>query len=87
MFLVLLLTLAVVAAASYGNYVQMEPDVTVFSAPNWLRESKVDISGHIIEAIFVLKHDKSAVERFHNKLMDLSTPSSKNYGKWMKVHA
>jgi len=76
--LVVALTVALVAAEN----VRMEPSVHTFSSSNWLQE-KINPDS-VVTAIFALKTDRSAVLSFEKELIDLSTPSSKNYGKWLK---
>jgi len=61
----------------------MEPEVNTFSSSNWLRE-KMMARDHEVKAVFVLKHDSAAVAAFEKNLIDIATPSSKNYGKWLK---
>jgi len=50
----------------------------------WLKEKKALKDTDIVKAIFVLKHDDSSVRAFEKTLIDISTPSSVNYGKWLK---
>mmetsp|Transcript_17352 Transcript_17352/g.29335 ORF Transcript_17352/g.29335 Transcript_17352/m.29335 type:complete len:565 (+) Transcript_17352:65-1759(+) len=80
LFVALIVVLAVVAQAAD---VRMEPSVNVFSSSMWLKEKTID-ENSIIKATIVLKTDKSALEKFEKELLDLSTPTSANYGKWLK---
>lgn len=81
LFVLLLVALAVVARAAD---VRMEPSVNTFSSSKWMKEKSLN-ENDIIKTTFVLKHDKSKVAAFEKTLLDLSTPTSKNYGKWLKV--
>eukprot|EP01006_Ploeotia_vitrea_P054045 TRINITY_DN67842_c2_g1_i1.p1 TRINITY_DN67842_c2_g1~~TRINITY_DN67842_c2_g1_i1.p1 ORF type:complete len:566 (+),score=50.61 TRINITY_DN67842_c2_g1_i1:19-1716(+) len=65
-----------------ANAVQMEPSVNIFSSNNWLQERRAT-SKDMVRATFVLKHDKSAMKEFEKELLDLSSPKSSNYGKWL----
>jgi len=49
----------------------------------WLKEAQS--AQDPIECIFVLKTCPYKLKQFENTLLDLSTPSSANYGKWLKV--
>ena len=80
-FAALLIALAVTARAAD---VRMEPSINTFSSSKWLKEKTIN-ENDVIKTTFVLKHDKVAMQNFEKNLLDLSTPSSKNYGKWLKV--
>jgi len=63
----------------------MEPSVQVFSSKMWLKEAQSALKEEDpIESIFVLKTCPYKLKQFENTLLDLSTPSSANYGKWLK---
>ena len=79
-----LLIVAAVAVMATAEYVRMEPSVDVFSSANWLKESR-NIDNDIISTMFVLKHDAHRIEKFEKELIDISTPSSPSYGKWLSV--
>jgi len=79
--LVLISILAFLAVTS-AEMVRMEPSVDKFSSSNWILESSIDET-KVIKAIFVLKHEESALQSFEKNLLDISSPKSKNYGKWM----
>eukprot|EP00286_Rhodomonas_abbreviata_P018121 CAMPEP_0181305184 /NCGR_PEP_ID=MMETSP1101-20121128/9579_1 /TAXON_ID=46948 /ORGANISM="Rhodomonas abbreviata, Strain Caron Lab Isolate" /LENGTH=568 /DNA_ID=CAMNT_0023411053 /DNA_START=22 /DNA_END=1728 /DNA_ORIENTATION=- len=81
MFVVLIAVLGVLAAATAAD-VRMEPSVHTFSSPMWLQETIHQ--DDVVKMTIVLKHDKAAMQSFEKELIDLSTPSSKNYGKWLK---
>lgn len=81
--LAVVLLVAVIVVASATDLVRMEPSVNTFSSSSWLKE-KVLPQDHVVNAIFVLKTDNTAVQNFEKTLLDISTPSSKNYGKWLK---
>jgi len=52
----------------------------------WLKEAQSALKEEDpIESIFVLKTCPYKLKQFENTLLDLSTPSSANYGKWLKV--
>jgi subtilase family serine protease len=74
--------LAFIAVCS-ADLVRMEQSVNQFSSSNWIFENTI-IENTIIKAIFVLKHDESALKSFEENLLDISSPKSKNYGKWLK---
>lgn len=80
-FAILLVAVAVTARA--GD-VRMEPSVNTFSSSKWLKE-KVAIENDVLEATFVLKHDKAATAEFEKTLLDISNPKSPNYRKWLTV--
>lgn len=82
MFIAIAIVLAVVAVSINAEYVRMEPAVNTFSSANWLKEKSIN-ENDIVKTIFVLKHEKSVLESYEKTLIDLSTPSSKNYGKWL----
>lgn len=70
------------AAAASGATVQMEPSVNTFSSPNWIQEKRADMKENV-KAMFVLKHDSTAMNEFEKRLLDIASPKSKNYGKWL----
>ncbi|KAJ1443976.1 peptidase S8/S53 domain-containing protein [Ochromonadaceae sp. CCMP2298] len=63
--------------------VQMEPSITIFSSPMWIRE-RIDPK-RMIQIVIVMKHERSRVARFEADLLELATPHSKRYGKWLKA--
>jgi len=82
MFKAIILVSVSVAAAFSNVKVQLESEVSVFSSPNWLNDGPL-LDTDVVSAIFVLKRDPAVVKAFEEQLLDLSTPSSKNYGKWL----
>lgn len=60
----------------------MEREINVFSSQLWTNEGAAQ-SGDVINAVFVIKRDQSVLKKFENQLLDLATPTSKNYGKWL----
>lgn len=84
MFVILIVAIIVVVAASAN--VRMEPSVNVFSSNMWLKEPKPLNENDQIKMIFVLKHDSNKIKKFEHTLLDLSTPTSANYAKWLKVN-
>lgn len=58
--------------------------MNTFASSKWLKEKTVN-DADVVSAVFVLKHDAAAVRAFEAKLLDISTPKSKNYAKWMTV--
>ncbi len=84
MFYFVSLLVAVAVASASAEYVRMEPSVNTFSSSMWLKEKTLKDTD-MVKAIFVLKHDDSSVRNFEKTLIDISTPSSANYGKWLKV--
>lgn len=83
MLFVTLLVAAAVASSS-AELVRMEPKVNTFTSSKWLKEKTIG-DNDVVSAIFVLKHDAAAIKAFEAKLLDISTPKSKNYAKWMTV--
>jgi hypothetical protein len=83
MFVIAVVAVAVAMAA--GARVQMESDVSFekFSPRNWIKETTHLTDDDIVKCVFALKHDAEAMKSFEAKLLDASTPSSKNYGKWL----
>jgi tripeptidyl-peptidase-1 len=78
--IVVFASIAIYASAS--GRVKLESDVSTFSSPLWNDEGSAALAD-IINAIFVLKRDPLVVRTFEEKLLDLATPSSPNYGKWL----
>lgn len=76
-----LVVFAVLMAVYAELRVQMERDVKFDGVvPKfWLKESNAKDR---IKAVFVLKHDPSAMKKYEKDLLDRATPKSKNYGKW-----
>ena len=82
MRIITLLVAILASVAAFSNVrVQLEPEITKFSSSNWV-ESKAS-SADIVEAVFMIKRDPEAVKKFEAQLLDLSSPFSKNYGKWL----
>jgi hypothetical protein len=83
MFVIAIVAAAVAMAA--GARVQMESDVSFekFSPRNWVKETAHLTEDDIVKCVFALKHDAEAMKAFEAKVVDASTPSSKNYGKWL----
>ncbi|KAH8065117.1 C2 domain-containing protein [Aureococcus anophagefferens] len=71
------------AAALAAGRTVMEPDVTVFEAPNWVRGERVAASA-LIELEFWLKHDAADLAAFHDDLVERSTPGSAKYSDWLE---
>lgn len=84
MMLLTFLTVLAVLASAVANYVRMEPSVQTFASSKWLKESALG-DDEVIRAVFVLKHDRAALQQFEQNLLDISTPSSARYGQWLKV--
>ena len=76
---------ALAVAVATGARVQMESDISFekFSPRNWVKETTHLTEDDIVKCVFALKHDAEAMKAFEAKLLDASTPSSKNYGKWL----
>ena len=83
MFYFVTLVVAFAVAANAAN-VRMEPTVNTFASGMWLKEKTLKETD-VIKAVFVLKHDASAIKAFDRKLIDISTPKSPNYGNWLSV--
>lgn len=70
------------SVAAFSNVkVQLEPEIKKFSSNNWI-ESKAS-PADMVEAVFMIKRDPEAVKKFEAQLLDLASPFSKNYGKWL----
>jgi len=76
-----LLSAVATALSGPAGKVQLESDVSVFSSPLWQREPIS--SADFVKAIFVLKHDEAKFAAFEQRLLELSTPSHADYGKWL----
>lgn len=82
MMMRLFFLLAVVVGTVNAALVQMEPSINVFSSKMWEKVSPAN-GDEIVQAIFVLKRDSNLVQNFERQLLELSTPKTKNYGKWL----
>jgi tripeptidyl-peptidase-1 len=72
------------AVSAEKNMVRMEPSVNQFDSSRWIRETRMNTDDVYVNAVFVMKHDEGRLAAFEKQLLDLSTPSSSNYGKWLK---
>jgi hypothetical protein len=63
----------------------MEPSVEKFSSKLWLKDENGLKDTDDIQVVFVLKNNKASLKKFEEKLLDISSPRSVNYGKWLKV--
>lgn len=63
--------------------IQMEPDISVFSSKRWIQLTQPPAAGATISATFALKRSSDKSAKIEETLMDLSTPTSNNYGKWL----
>jgi len=79
--------LAISAVMAEKNMVRMEPSVNHFTSSKWTRETRINTDDIFVNAVFVMKHCPFKMEKFEKQLLDLSTPSSTNYGKWLKHDA
>jgi hypothetical protein len=84
MMKVVIFVLLAILGFIHAEWVRMEPSINLFSSRNWKKSDGVDENASV-KAIFVLKHNRDSIQQLDQKLMDLSNPSSKNYGKWMSV--
>jgi tripeptidyl-peptidase-1 len=84
MMILTLLTVLAVLSSAVANYVRMEPSVQTFTSSKWLKETAALGDDEVIRCVFVLKHDPAALQQFEHHLLDISTPSSVRYGKWLK---
>jgi len=66
--------------------IQMESDVNTFSSAKWTKvsESNFRKMEETVTAMFVLRQDANDLKKFEENLLDISTPGSPNYGKWLK---
>jgi len=74
---------ALAASVNAVSRIQMEPEVHVFSSKRWIQLTQPPASDATISATFALKHSSDRSAKIEETLMDLSTPSSPNYGKWL----
>jgi hypothetical protein len=84
MLAALLVVMVCLATAFASEFVRMEAEVNTFSSSRWLKEKTIS-GDESISAVFVLKHNAMAVNAFERNLLNLATPSSKEYGQWLKV--
>jgi Pro-kumamolisin, activation domain len=77
-----LLLVSLVSIVCSTTLVRMEPGVRIFSSKRWIKSAEVLSPDSTVTAIFALKHCPVAAKRFEENLLDLSSPSSVNYGKW-----
>nr|BAF92024.1 sedolisin-like peptidase [Actinophrys sol] len=82
--LLIALCAIVATATNFGKRVRMEPDVSIFSAPNWAIGERVT-DQDMITLRFVLRHESHKVAEFEELLLDISNPKSSNYGKWLTI--
>lgn len=83
MYVFALLIALIVPAAAYSNVrVKLEPSIDVFGSRFWTNIGS-PLDSDIIHATFVIKRDMDVIQKFEAQLLDLSTPSSANYGKWL----
>jgi hypothetical protein len=87
MFALAVASLMVALVASQKAMVRMEPGVNHFVSQRWMRETKIGTDNVEVEAVFVMKHCPYQIEKFEKQLLDLSSPKSANYGKWLKQDA
>ncbi len=84
MFYFTTLVVALVVAVASAENVRMEASVNQFSSPLWLKEKSLKDTD-LVKAIFVLKHEENSIKNFERTLLDISSPKSANYGKFLKV--
>jgi subtilase family serine protease len=64
--------------------VRMEPTVSIFSAPNWIRDETLGAQGdgrsNEVKAVFCIKRSANQRQQIEKKLIEVSTPSSPAYG-------
>lgn len=60
----------------------LEPEIKKFSSDKWNNKGAAK-GTNIITPVFMINRDSSAVARFEKQLLDISNPSSPNYGKWL----
>jgi len=85
-FVLIIVTIVVLSFVADAARQVMEPDVSYNIAPRfWTRVAGSLSSNDIVSCVFVLKHDSHAMKSFEQNLIDISTPTSKNYGKFLSV--
>ena len=77
--------LGALAVSASADLVQMESSVKTFSASNWLKEKRTNSRSKEsnIKAMFVMKHDPEAMKQLEVTLMEVSSPKSTKYGKYL----
>jgi len=71
---------------SLPDVIHMESSVTVFTSSKWTKLEPHHLKDdHVVQAIFVLQYDSAEIEVLEKMFHDLSEPTSKSYGKWVKV--
>jgi hypothetical protein len=77
----------VIAILGYvqAEWVRMEPSVNVFSGRHWRKLGRTDEDAPV-KVVFALKHNQNTIQQLDQKLMEVSNPSSRNYGKYMTVN-
>jgi len=60
----------------------MEEDVEKFESTNWVKQERVD-SSEKLELEFWLAHDKEDIAKFHDLLVERSTPGKDMYAQWL----
>lgn len=83
--LILFLTayLAMAVSSFETGRVRMEPSINIFSSKRWIKLTQPPAGDAKVVAIFALKRDSETLKKFETNLLDLSTPSSPKYGKWL----
>ena len=91
-FLTVLLAFAVfssvTATSTVDQYqissrVRMEGKVNKFSSKQWLQQTQPPAEDAVVTAIFALKRDPVKADLFEKNLINLATPHTPSYGKWL----
>ena len=63
----------------------LEPNINYnIVLSRWSREEKAPAGTEIVKCIFVMKHDRQKMKLFEDKVIKLSTPSTPEYGNFLK---
>ena len=74
---------AVTVTVGAVGRIQMEPEISVFSSKRWIQLTQPPAVSATISATFALKRSSDKSAKIEETLMDRSTPTSPNYGKWL----
>ena len=79
----LVLSENIVSSSYVDSRMRMEASVNIFSSDRWIRLTQQPDRDATVTATFALKHSPEKHLEIESILMDLSTPNSANYGKWL----
>ena len=84
-FIFVILVIAQVFYLINAARILLEPNINYNIVPSRLsREEKAPSATEIVKCIFVMKHDPQKMKLFEDKVIKLSTPSTPEYGNFLK---